>query len=112
MLLPILSLRRGLRLCLSWLGRGGREIRPLLCEWVIACIVDYGNKRSARGVVLDFDCAEKKTVIPIDARNLLGIEKRVFRKTKFSRVDCSPLRECRQIRGRGAAGKSSYFVRD
>ena len=50
------------------------------------------------------DCAEKKTVIPIDSRNLLGIEKRAFRKTKFSRVDCSPLRERRQIRIRGAAG--------
>ena len=62
------------------------------------------TKRSARGVVLDFDCAEKKTVIPIDARNLLGIEKRGFRKTKFFRVDCSPLRERRQIRIRGAAG--------
>ena len=66
----------------------------------------------ARCLVLDFDCAEKKAVLPIDSRNLLGIEKRAFRKPKFSRVDCSPLRERRQIRGRGAAGKSSYFVRD
>ena len=91
---------------------GRRTTTPPSVGGVVVCDADYGNKRSARGVVLDFDRAEKKAVTPIDARNLLGIEKRSFRKTKFSRVDCSLLRERRQIRGRGAAGKSPYFVRD